>query len=542
MSDAERRIPIAWWVLPKLAVRTVLAVVAAIGCVTLPFAPGQLGKLCAEALNGHDPSARPSGSLRKAGLGIAVEAVVLGGAVAMAHAIAEAAPPFEAHPIAAHVLLLAVPLVLGAACSPAALAPFAILHSDAPPLEALARSYVLSARRGAVATLGEGAALGGLVGALASVTEPIGALVVGDALGPLLAELLTIVVALPSGVLVLARAYVEGVQRPAFDRTRDLGVVRTIRRSVVMVVPAVLVFAAACAVALVTPTAMYAPPRGLRQRIAPLSVRDGREVAIAGPHGLRVVRVADGLVIETSDGGGAGHVRSGLSSATDDLIVGRVPDAQRDLYAAFLDRGRRVVLFDERGVRVDDDFGDRLGRRLGIEGLCMILLALGLALMLAHRILRALAPAALLDAPTFDVARRSGGVRWALVPARLRLGPHTTVEERGGRAVVAGEARIEHRDGAVVITLPPEVPLVGGAEGPVEDGAEVALVTPITELAPAGLRQGAMPWPEGARLALGSRDFVAELLVRNTMRRVSWVALALACSLLVTAFWIVHRL
>jgi hypothetical protein len=545
MRESKPSPPLAWHAILDLVGHAASGLVVLLVCVFAWLLPGRLGALCVRALAAYDPDAR--GLVRRRTAGIAMGGYLFALFAGLAVAVgADAGEPDLVHRVVAEMMLpVLVPAALGAACAPFALAPFVVLRSGTSLLEGFRRSFELAARRGAKAALVEGGATGALLGVVTWTAGPMGA-ITGDAVtGWMVALVIAWVVVLPAAALVQARAYVDAIGRPAFDPAHHPEVRRAVISAVLAIAPALAALATAFALAIATPTPMRETPTGLRERVAVLPHTAPDEVAIGGPHGLRVYRVPDGVVIETEDGGGAGHVRASVHDPAPlyGFVVGRLPIAGRPVYAAFVDQESRVVLFDESGVRLDDGIGARLGRRLGLPGIAMIVVLLALLLKLAQRLLRALEEAAMLDAPDLGSLPVADGRRLVFVPARLRVSEHARVRVGRRRASIEGEARLEVAQGSVWIAVPSEVPLIGAGDGTaIEDGAEAALVAPLARLAPAGLRQGAMPWPEGGRLAIGPRAHVAELLVRRTIAGVSRGGLAFGALTLATAAWMFWRL
>lgn len=94
---------------------------------------------------------------------------------------------------------------------------------------------------------------------------------------------------------------------------------------------------------------------------------------------------------------------------------------------------------------------------------------------------------------------------------RLRASDGEETEARGGFADTDGW-RVEARDGDAVVSLPPRVPVLGGAsELALVDGQEIEVVSPVA-VGNFAFREGSAPFPKGAVLVLPGSGRLDELV------------------------------
>jgi hypothetical protein len=247
----------------------------------------------------------------------------------------------------------------------------------------------------------------------------------------------------------------------------------------------------------------------------------------------------DGVVIWTSDGGGAGTVRGvpwpmGVAyrparcgdDACFELVVGGSESAGR-------------TLVDRDGVRRDDGLGDRVARRVSAASLVAVVVALvcfGIALTRASR---GIAGIELLASPDDERRARDDG-RPRVVEGRLVAPSPATLHLVGRDAVrVEGTVQVVCDRAGLRIGLPPDGEvrvLRGSAAGPLAaeslvDGARVAVIAALPARG-AGYREGAAPWPEGARLVPGGVDAARAALAAQVDRAVAPLALLTVAALL----------
>lgn len=448
-----------------------------------------------------------------------------------------------------------VPAAIAAAGAPFALVPLVLTAEAGSVPAAIARSFELASTRGALASVRDAAISGAGVGLIVRVLawkiplqvrgehELIVALAVRGAL----------VVGMLAGFAVMsARTYVAAREASAWAEDgapradTHPAAARRIAALFALLAPALASVVAAMIAAAVTPTPMR-EAQGVDWEW-PEVVAHGRVVDLAGPHGLRVHRVERGVSIETADGGGAGFVpyepwteRPPDTFTDTDLIVVRTHFDGGPAFAAFA--GRRVVYFDEEGVRLEDGLSERLSARIGHNALGALCVALILALAWSLRLLRALGDARALDARATSLgppAPRGAPTRLA---GRLRLGQGAVLRPHGMHARLIGDARVVSRDGDVVLAVPQEVRLFAAHDDRMpRDGDDVEVIGHLGKLTPIGMREGALAWPTGARLLIGGRADAAERLISRAARGGALVAALVAAMIVVVALSIVTEL
>ncbi|AKF07861.1 hypothetical protein [Sandaracinus amylolyticus] len=518
------------------------ALALALSLVTCPFAivltPQRTSLLLGSAL----ALAGGSRDARRGGLGPGALAIGLTIALVIASLVGLGAARAVSHsaPLAI-ALAIVLPSALGVVLAPFVLAPVAWLDREEGVVAALVRAFELAVRRGALPTLRDGASLGALVGIAASLGVAFLQL---DGAAILVAVWASIAIGAPIGASVLARAYVDGSARAAFDGATDAQVSRGLRRVAVLVTPAAWMLAIALVAAMLTPSPMRRVDHARALASAAVAtVEPGDELVLPGDHGLVVAPGEDGVLVRTADGGGAGHVAwKGANDYDVRLSLLVVRTRFRDVDAWALVFGDDATFIDDEGVRLDDSFTDRLAARLDVQSLALVLIALVALAWWSLRLARAMARARALDAPrSFGDAAPDPATLVQLV-GRLRYDEGSYVEGKGTSASVTGAARVVSLDGAVVIVLPAHVPLLVPSDAKPDDGAEVTVVARAGALSPTSFRQGAAAWPDGAKLVLADRDEAAEQLLERAARGASLVALLAAVMLGGVALAIAARL
>jgi hypothetical protein len=443
---------------------------------------------------------------------------------------------------------VATAVALGAALGPGAFVPLALADRGTSVGSALALSFELAARLGTRRAIVLGA------GAAACIAVPV-ALACVVLLDPLDEHgvVVSVVLALPLGLAVgpslagalLADAYVDASARARREPVEAPAHLRTLA---LLVVPAFALLGGALAVAALTPTRMRElPPE-------PSSLRSWRAegprpapVTRPLPGGRAYVRTTErGVVLEAHDGGGAGAVSAGFDTSESIVSVrdGARYGGPEDTHAVVITDGTRwaVTIVDSDGVRLDDGLGARVLARLGTSGALALVLALALLLALAARWIAAVGEARALDVPELREAGRTRGL--AALEGTLRLDGASTlsVERTGGRFRVERDAFVEAEAGALRFRVPAgrELGWLGAAPPePLVDGARVLLVSRFEAGAARGLREGARPWPDDGRLALGSRADATRALVERATRIAAWASVP---ALLGLAFAAAHLL
>lgn len=541
-SELETKAPFPWRAWPGLWARAWLALLSVGTCVfALVLTPLAVGRLCADALDAVDPQQRKRSRSISAGVVAIIHVFVACFAGVLGDSIGHRVEHEALRLVARSVLAVAASIVACAAWAPISLTPSVLIDRDGGVLAALARSFELSARRSARATARDGAIVG-VLASVAFVVTSIAEAIVPAVPGPLVLVLCSVLVA-PLPALHLARVYVEARSLPSFDPARDPRVIAGVRNVLMLVVPAAAALVMALALAALTPSPMREGAQGLATSITAYQASGpGGEVQLPGPHGLFVRARADGVEIGTADGGGAGAVQitDPFARPRGGMVIAHGALRGRDAWVALVDapawsEGRTiertfVTYFDDEGVRLDDGLADRLSARIGSSSVGLAVFGLFLALVLAFRLTRTLEDARALDAPELV---RDAPARESLSRASgtLRLGEDARVTARGATARVHGQARIELEGGAVVIALPPEVAVLELGDEPLVDGSEVTIVARFDRLAPLGLRQGSMPWPDGARLVPTDRDHAAEAVLDRASRVAAFFALGITVSL-----------
>ncbi len=235
--------------------------------------------------------------------------------------------------------------------------------------------------------------------------------------------------------------------------------------------------------------------------------------------------VPDGVVVSTSDGGGAGLITFGSEE------IRGVRVERGNAVACSADR-LFLLRLSPRGVRLDDSLSDRIDARIGKVGggllaLCLLLITLYLSV----------------------------GVRWLARTASLRV---LTEKEQGtrqdvraltgtvrddealasasdnGRAVRAPGVLLRSRDGLATQFPDAHVRRIGSRAFSRENAAGriVTLVGVFSRLVP-DARGQTIPWPSRARVIVGTlEEAVAEITL--VARRRADILLVITCLVLVT--------
>lgn len=522
--------------------RGVLVLLGTMTCVLVPLA---VGRLLARALAhaSREEAATSAGREWLAGAIAAAPVPFVLLAMLVSGESASLLGSSRLAPVVATVLVLAAAVALGVVAAPFAFTPLVVLDERGGPLDATSRAFELAARRGARATAELGVALGGVIGAV-----PL----LGAAIGWAAEPAVWLVAPLGCGVVVpgltawiLARAYVEARALPAMSGAHEGAAARGVRTIVALLVPASLVLAVAVLAALFVPAPMGRIEGDEPLELgAPIDAVDayGDRIALPGPHGVVIAMGAEGVDIAAADGGGAGSVRvRGGAPTGGELEVRRARYRGRDAFAVVL--GDRATFVDERGVRLDDEPGDRLTARIGRRTAGVLLVALLLALAVLAQLGKAFGHARAIDAPVALPAGRRARAQLARIEGTLHAGAGARLDPSRRQLRTEGDARLVSRDGSIVIGLPREVPLLlPHRDATIASREDAILVARFDRLHPLGPREGASPWPAGARLVLGDRAEVALRLLARAARRSALWGLGTAALLVLAALTIAFQL
>lgn len=314
----------------------------------------------------------------------------------------------------------------------------------------------------------------------------------------------------------LALVWLVALGVPVGETATGRGAVR-LRSIAALGAPVVAMVLAALAFAAARPSAPRSAPTA--DEVDRSESFDER-VELAGVHGLVVRRLPRGVSIETADGGGAGPQDFGVivppyGDPDGDLRVSGSAEHGWIVYAAtvfgtwpFEDRvwQRRGVRFDARGVRTDDGIVDRVRGRFHQLGLGLLLASFLFSLPFFVVLARGLGSAAILG-------RGESRGEWTAWRGSLEV-------ERGlgvsGDRVETGEGRVVLDGGDAIVHVGPGTPVIGDG-GALLRGMAVTVVGRAATLAPLGPRSGAVAWPEGAWLVVGSLDAARERIARRTL-------------------------
>ena len=506
-------------------------VVAAVGHATLaalpiawPFAGRQLTQMVARSLRAFGVTAEAPPAT---GSGWTTFAIGASGTVTTALLGSGLVYRAEAEPLVASLLWVVAGAVAGALLSPLFLAPMIMAHHAASLSGALRGAWVLGARLGFPQLSG----LGALIGVLLSSAWMVPIFVFGD-LG-LLVAVPTLGLAAGLSSLAVARSYLkvhQGSPPPALGGP--------LLRPLLLLVPVALCLAAATVSAAALPSRVHLD--------APAELRRGTTIVegaldLGGPAGL----VVDGSAMEVrvADGGGVGRLRPPYPAHWW-LRAGRTSYQGREAVAVVLldgDHRAFVTYVDEDGVRLDDGLVERIGSRLGSNGVGLIVLALAFLGLGASRALRRRADARLLTLDAHTPARGAAGA--LALEGTLRVASGARVWVQGRSVVVEGDASLVGKDGEPRVRLPEgAMELLGEApDRAPSDGDSACIVGDFESIRGLDFRAGASPWPRGGRLLLGSRSTALAELGDDAARRaapwlgVSWVCFGLAALVLLLA-------
>jgi hypothetical protein len=449
-------------------------------------------------------------------------------------------------------VVLCASIGLGAALAPLAFTAFALGDGETSVGRALARSFELSARIGPLRLARTGAAAGAKLGlgALLTVATTLAlALLLATAVGD---EMLwsedavgAVLLGLPAGLALampfagagLAREYVA---HDHVERAQARPVPR-LRAIALLLAPGALVCAAAFFTAAFRPT----PMRGLDDSALPRMPWPSEITASAQLPGTSVRAVIDAgdVRIEADDGGGAGRVDARLPRGPRQVFVdsgerwggppGTFAVIVSDDWGSF-DPEYRLTLIDADGVRLDDGLEERVLDRLGIEGLALSLIVILLSIALALKLARDVGAARTLEAPASEEKARLHALECTLrTSGRVLVTP--------GRLVPEEEAWLEADGGALRLRMPTEARTLGPVRD-VADGDRVTIVSRFARGASAGMREASAPWPEDARVVIGTLEQAADALVTRAARTATVIAVPALAAMLGLAALIVARL